>query len=71
MEFSVGDLVQTRQATVRGLGRRKFTLPAAWLGIVLGVHPAGALRIRFNELSSLDKPCELWANPEDLARVSG
>lgn len=69
MEFSVGDLVQTRHTSRRGVGERAFTLPAAWLGIVLGVHATGALRVMFNESSRGPFPRVLWASPELLMRM--
>lgn len=62
--FKVGDLVQsTESAQIQTRLRRR-------IGIVLGVHPTGALRVRFNELSCADKARELWASPELLVRAS-
>ena len=68
--FKVGDLVQTKQATSRGVGERAFTLAAGWLGIVLDIHPTGSYQVRFSKLLTLNRPCELWIVPSLLGKAS-
>ena len=60
--FKVGDLVQTVKETKAS--------PPGWIGIVLGVHATGVVRVMFNELAWTAKPCDVWADPNLIRKMN-